>query len=59
MKFANANNLHRKSGGAHHRSCDVDGQIEAGSGKAFETYRFRPTYALATVGHPSVPMGSC
>jgi hypothetical protein len=25
--------------------------------KAFEKYRFRPTYAGANVGHPSLPVG--
>jgi hypothetical protein len=41
------------------RFCYVDQKIAYETGKAFETYRFRPRYALANLGHPSVSIRSC
>jgi uncharacterized protein (DUF885 family) len=46
-------------GEAHQSFCDIDQQIQTGIEKAFETYRFRPTYAEANVGHPSRPIRLC
>ena len=35
------------------RFCYTDCKIACGIGKAFETYRCRPRYAEANLGHPS------
>jgi hypothetical protein len=61
IRFDNATNLDRKSGvrgpkmmgEALERFCNIDEQIQAGQGKAIETYHSRPAYAEANVGHPS------
>jgi hypothetical protein len=42
-----------KTGEAHH------GFLPINQLKAIEKYHFRPTYALANVGHPSSSYGFC
>jgi hypothetical protein len=34
----------KTTGEAHNSFCDIDERIQAGPGKAIETYHFRPTY---------------
>ena len=45
----------KMTGEAHHSFCGVDEQIQAGTGKAIETYRFRPTYPDFLHGAPPTP----
>jgi hypothetical protein len=40
MKFANANNLHRKSGKAHHSFGDMDRQVHGRSSKSIRNISF-------------------
>ena len=59
MKFANANELEKKSGESPTIAFAFPRTGRCGARrKAMETNHYRPTYAHANAGHPSSPVSS-